>query len=255
MEAIILIVVFGLAWGSFLNVVIYRLPLGMSLWRPRSHCGACRRPLRFYENIPLLSYIVLRGKCRTCGARIPVSTLIVEALTPASFVLVFLVLGPGLPFFAGCLFTSALLALTFIDYGHKVLPDAITLPGIVLALAYSFFRPDLKPLQALLGAAVGGGFLLLAYGLYYLVRRKEGLGLGDVTLMLMVGAFLGWKLVILTLMLGSLVGALVGVFFIVRRKKDLQFALPFGTFLAPAAFIALLWGDRIISWYLGLYRR
>ncbi len=254
MEAIILIIVFGLAWGSFLNVVIYRLPEGISLWRPRSFCPHCKRPIPFYENVPLLSYIILRGKCRKCGQRISPSYLIVEALTPACFVLIYVLNGPGSYFIACCLFTSGLIALGFIDYHHKVLPDAITLPGIVLALAYSFFRPDLRPLQALLGAAVGGGFLLIAYGLYFLVRKKEGLGLGDVTLMLMVGAFLGWRLALLTIMLGSLVGALVGVFFIVRRKKSLQFALPFGTFLAPAAFIALVWGERIISWYLGLYR-
>jgi leader peptidase (prepilin peptidase)/N-methyltransferase len=255
MEAIVLIVVIGLAWGSFLNVVIYRLPEHISLWRPRSFCPRCKRPIPFYENIPLLSYIILRGKCRACGGRIAPSYLIVEVATPASFVLLYVLKGPGLSFIASCLFASGLIALGFIDYYHKVLPDAITLPGIVVALAYSFFRPDLKPFQALLGAAVGGGFLLMAYGLYYFIRKREGLGLGDVTLMLMVGAFLGWRLALLTILLGSLVGALVGVFFIVRRKKNLQFALPFGTFLAPAAFVALVWGERIISWYLALYRR
>lgn len=255
MEAIALLIIIGLVWGSFLNVVIYRLPAGLNLSKPRSFCPQCKRQIPFYDNIPLLSFIILRGKCRKCGARIPMSYLLVEVLTPASFVLVFLEVGGGLPLIAGCIFSSALIALGFIDYTHKVLPDAITYPGIVLAMIYSFFRADLKPLQALLGAVVGGGFLLAAYGLYYLIRKKEGLGLGDVTLMLMVGAFLGWGLTLLTLMLGSIMGALVGIFIILRRKKTLQFALPFGTFLAPAAFIAFLWGERIISWYLALYRR
>jgi leader peptidase (prepilin peptidase)/N-methyltransferase len=255
MEAIALIVIFGLAWGSFLNVVIYRLPEGISLVRPRSFCRECKRQIPFYDNIPLLSYLILRGRCRRCGARISPSYLIVEILTPACFILLYALNGLGPGFVAACLFTSALIALGFIDFYHQVLPDAITLPVIGLAMVYSFFRPDLRPVQALIGAVVGGGFLLLIYGLYYLIRRKEGLGLGDVTMMTMIGAFLGWRLTILTLILASLVGALVGVFFIVRRRKNLQFALPFGTFLAPAAFMALLRGREILSWYLGLYRR
>jgi leader peptidase (prepilin peptidase)/N-methyltransferase len=255
MEAIILVIVFGLAWGSFLNVVIYRLPEGLSLAKPRSFCPKCKRKIPFYDNIPLLSYIILRGKCRKCGAKISPIYLLVEVLVPACFLVVLWADGPGVHFIASCLFTSALIALCFIDYFHQVLPDAITLPGIALAAAYSFFRPDLKPVQALIGAAVGGGFLLLVYGVYYLLRKKEGLGLGDVTMMLMIGAFLGWRLALLTLILASVVGALVGVFFIVRKKKTLQYALPFGTFLAPAAFVAMLWGDKLITAYLSLYRR
>jgi leader peptidase (prepilin peptidase)/N-methyltransferase len=255
MEAIVLILVYGLAWGSFLNVVIYRLPEGLSLATPRSFCPQCKRKIPFYDNIPLMSYIILRGKCRKCGARISPTYLLVEILTPASFLVVYSYAGLNVYFFAACLFTSGLIALGFIDFYHQILPDAVTLPGIVLAVGYSFFRSDLKPVQALIGAAVGGGFLLLVYGLYYLVRRKEGLGLGDVTMMLMIGAFLGWRLVLLTLILASLVGALVGVAFMLLKKKSLQYALPFGTFLAPAAYAAMLWGDRIITAYLSLYRR
>jgi len=259
METIIfaLVVVFGLVWGSFLNVVIYRVPRRLSLVRPPSTCPACGTKIKPYDNVPVLSWLWLGGKCRHCRGPISPVYPLVELLTALGFVLVFLRSGRvlGLAFLAGCLFTSALIALGFIDYFHQVLPDAITMPGLVLALAYSFFRDDLTFRGALLGAASGAGFLLLVYGAYRLIRKKEGLGMGDVTMLLMIGAYLGLARTLLTLILGSFVGAVVGVFLIVRRKKDLQFALPFGTFLAPAAFVAALWGERIVSAYLGLYRR
>jgi leader peptidase (prepilin peptidase)/N-methyltransferase len=258
MEALIvaLIAISGLVWGSFLNVVIYRLPREMSLLRPPSTCPGCGARIKPYDNIPVLSYLVLGGKCRSCGRRISFVYPAVEILTAAGFVLVFTQSGRSLdlPFFAGCLFTSALVVLGFIDYYHQVLPDAITMPGLVLALVYSFFRDDLSFRGALAGAVAGAGFLLLVYGAYRLIRKREGLGMGDVTMMLMVGAYLGIWRTLLTLVLGSFVGALVGVFIIVRRKKDLQFALPFGTFLAPAAFVSALWGQKIIDAYLALYR-
>lgn len=255
MEEIILIVVFGLVWGSFLNVVIYRLPRGLSLLRPPSSCPHCGKQIKFYENIPILSYLALRGKCGSCKANISPAYPLVEALTPFCFLLVYMQYSLSPHFFVSCLFASALIVLGFIDYYHQILPDEITLPGFVLALLYTFFRDDLSLPQALLGAGVGAGFLLLVYGVYYLLRKKEGLGLGDVTMMLMVGAFLGWKQTLLTLILASIGGAIVGVFFIIFKKKDLQHALPFGTFLAPAAFVALLYGQQIIDAYLSLYRQ
>lgn len=247
----------GLVVGSFLNVVIHRLPRGLSLIRPPSSCPACGARIKPYDNIPLLSYLLLRGRCRRCRARIPLTYPLVEALTAAAFVLVFLRSGcaVGLELIAGCAFSSALIALGFIDYAHQILPDAITLPGLVLALAYSFFRDDLTFRGALIGAAAGAGFLLLVYGAYFLVRRKEGLGMGDVTMMLMIGAYLGLMRTLLTLVLASFLGALVGIYLVRRRGKDMQFALPFGTFLAPAAFFALLWGEPIVRGYLSLYRR
>jgi len=253
----VLIAVFGLVWGSFLNVVIYRVPREMSLLRPPSTCPGCGARIKPYDNVPVLSYLALGGKCRKCGRRISPVYPAVEALTALALILVFDRSGRllSLEFFAGGLFASALIALGFIDYFHQILPDAITMPGLVLSLVYSFFRDDLTFRGALVGAVTGAGFLLLVYGAYRLIRKKEGLGMGDVTMLLMIGAYLGLARTLLTLILASFVGALVGVFFIVRRKKDLQFALPFGTFLAPAAFIAALWGERIVSAYLGLYRR
>jgi leader peptidase (prepilin peptidase)/N-methyltransferase len=254
---VIFIAVAGLVLGSFFNVVIYRLPRGLSLMRPPSSCPGCGARIKPYDNVPVLSYIVLGGKCRKCGRKISAVYPAVEALTALGFVLVFFNSGRalGLEFFAGCVFTSALIVLGFIDYYHQILPDAVTLPGLILALAYSFFRDDLTFRGALVGAVAGAGFLLLVYGAYFLIRKKEGLGMGDVTMLLMVGATLGLMRTLLTLILGSFVGALVGVYFIVRRGKDFQFALPFGTFLAPAAFVSLLWGERIVRAYLSLYRR
>lgn len=254
METIILIVLAGLAWGSFLNVVIYRLPAGMSLLRPPSTCPACGARIKPYDNIPVVSYLLLRGACRKCGARIPVSYLLVEIITPAAFLVLHHYHGLSVHFFACGLFTSGLITLAFIDYRHKILPDEIIYPGIGLGLVYSFFRPDLTFLKALLGAAVGAGFLLLIYGAYYLVRKKEGLGLGDVTMMLMVGIFLGWVNALLTLILASFAGVIAGLFLIVVRKKDMQTMLPYGSFLAPAAFIALVWGNTIVSAYLKLFQ-
>lgn len=248
------VAVFGLIWGSFLNVVIHRLPSGQSLFRPRSHCPQCLRPIRVYDNVPLLSYIILGGRCRHCRKRIPLSYPLVEILTGACFLTLHRAFGLSHFFFASCVFTCALIVLGFIDFCHQVLPDAVTLPGFALAFGYSFFREDLGWSRSLLGAAAGGGTILLLYGLYYLIRKKEGLGLGDATLMLMIGAFLGWRLAALTLLLGTFAGALTGVLLMALRRKGLQHAVPFGSFLAPAAFVALVWGERIIAWYLGLYR-
>jgi leader peptidase (prepilin peptidase)/N-methyltransferase len=251
----VFVAVFGLIWGSFLNVVIHRLPAGQSLFRPRSHCPQCLQPIRVYDNVPLLSFLILGGRCRHCRRKIPLTYPLVELLTGACFLTVHRAFGLSHFFFASCVFACALIVLGFIDFRHQVLPDAVTLPGFALAFVYSFFREDLTWSQSLLGAAVGGGAILLFYGLYYLVRKREGLGLGDATLMFMVGAFLGWKLAVLTLLLGTFAGALAGVSLMVFRKKGLQHAVPFGSFLAPAAFVALVWGERIVAWYIGLYRR
>ncbi len=254
METIIIIVCFGLAWGSFLNVVIYRLPLRMSLFKPSSSCPHCNEKIKFYDNIPVLSFLLLRGKCRHCKGRISPRYPLVELLTAVCFLLLYSQHSLSFFFFASCLFACALIALGFIDFYHQILPDEITLPGLLLALVYSLFRTDLNLRQALVGAVAGAGFLLFIYAAYYLLRKKEGLGLGDVTMMLLIGAYLGWRQAFFTLILASFVGALVGIVFILYKKKDFQYSLPFGTFLAPAAFAALLWGERIIDAYLSLFK-
>lgn len=254
METIILIVLLGLAWGSFLNVVIFRLPRNMSLSSPPSTCPGCGRRIPPSENIPVLSYIRLRGKCRNCGMGIPLSYLLVEIITPLSFIVLYMKYSLSPMFFASLVFTSAMIVLAVIDFYHQILPDEITLPGIVLALVFTGFRTDLSLRQALTAALVGAGFLLFVYGLYYLLRKKEGLGMGDVTLMLFIGSFLGLRLCVFTLILASFSGAIIGVAILLIQKKDLQHALPFGTFLAPAAYIALIWGDSIVTAYLRLFQ-
>ncbi|NOR14917.1 MAG: prepilin peptidase, partial [Candidatus Aminicenantes bacterium] len=176
-EALI-IVLFGMSWGSFLNVVIYRLPHGLNLAHPPSRCSQCETPIKVYHNIPVISFLLLRGKCRYCQAKIPFSYVLVEILTPLCFLLLYSRFSLSPHFFASCLFASALIALGFIDYYHQILPDQITLPGLVLALVYAFFREDLSLKQALIGAISGAGFLLLVFGAYYLLRKKEGLGMG-----------------------------------------------------------------------------
>lgn len=253
-EKIIIIILFGLVWGSFLNVVIYRVPLGISIVHPPSSCPHCKKRIKFYDNIPVFSYLLLSGKCRYCKAKISISYFLVEVLTPLSFLVLYSQYTLSVHFFASCIFTSALISLGFIDFYHQILPDEITFSGLALALVYSLFRKDLTLTQSLVGTVVGAGFLLLLYGAYFLFRKKEGLGMGDVTMMLMIGAFLGWKQTLFTLILASFTGALVGICFIFFKKKDLQYSLPFGTFLAPAAFVALIWGERIINAYLSLYK-
>jgi leader peptidase (prepilin peptidase)/N-methyltransferase len=251
----VIVIVIGLAWGSFLNVVIYRLPHGQSLMRPPSSCPQCKTRIKPYDNIPVLSYLLLRGRCRACGVRIPLTYPLVELLTSLCFLLLYVHFSLSVHFIASCIFASALIAIGFIDFFHQIIPDEITMPGLVLALGYGFVRPDLGLRQALIGAVAGAGFLLFIYGAHRLLRKKEGLGMGDVTMMLMIGAYLGLAGTFFTLILASFTGALVGIFLLSFRKKDLQHALPFGAFLAPAAFFSLLWGERIIRAYLSLYRK
>ena len=254
MEKIIIIIVFGFAWGSFLNVLIYRIPRDMSLVKPASSCPQCKKKIKVYDNIPIISYLTLGGKCRYCKAKIPFSYPLVEFLTPLSFALIYSQHSLSFFFFASCLFASAMIVLGFIDFYHMIIPDEITMPGLVLALVYSLFREDVNITQALIGAVSGASFLLLVYGAYLLLRKKEGLGMGDVTMMLLIGAYLGWRQAFFTLILASFVGALVGLIVIFFRKKDFQYSLPFGTFLAPAAFFSLLWGEKILRAYLSLFK-
>ncbi|MFW6123662.1 MAG: prepilin peptidase [Acidobacteriota bacterium] len=254
MEKIILIVLIGLAWGSFLNVLIFRIPRKMSLLSPPSSCPECGHRIKFYHNIPVVSYIWLKGKCRYCGAKIPLSYFLVEAVTPLIFILLYFKFSLSPHFFISCLFASAMIILCVIDYNHQILPDLVTLPGLVMSVIYSLFRTDLNLTESLLGAVSGAGFLLLVYTLYYFIRKKEGLGMGDVTLMLFIGSYLGWKMSFFTLLIASFVGAAVGIYFVSVKKKTFQYSLPFGTFLAPAAIFSLLWGNQILQAYLQLFK-
>jgi leader peptidase (prepilin peptidase)/N-methyltransferase len=246
-------VLFGLIWGSFLNVVIHRLPLGCSLVSPRSRCPSCGKPVAAYDNVPLLSYVVLGGRCRHCKASIAARYPIIEATVGAASLLSLLRHGVSVDYVTELAFVAAMLALIFIDFDHQILPNGITLPGMALGLALAGPRVDVSFRDALLGALLGAGLLFLVSEVYFRLRKVEGLGMGDVKMMGMVGAFVGWKGVLLTLFLGSLSGTLVGLVVMVASKGDLRTKLPFGTFLGMGAITTVYVGERLIGWYTSLY--
>ena len=246
-----LTILLGLAFGSFFNVCIHRIPRGLSLNRPGSRCPGCGNALRWYDNIPVLSYALLAGRCRTCRQPISLRYPIVELVTCAVFVLHYLVFGPSGLFVVRVAFASALIVLFAIDLEHHLLPDRITLPGIVAGLAFSaFLPPGLR--DAVIGVVAGGGVLWLVGEAYYRYSGHEGMGGGDVKMLAMIGAFLGWKLMLLTLVLSSFAGSIVGLAMIAARRGGLKYALPYGTFLALGALTASLVGDRVLAWYLSL---
>jgi leader peptidase (prepilin peptidase) / N-methyltransferase len=242
----------GLAVGSFLNVCIHRLPRGQSLLHPPSRCPACGHRLRWYDNVPVLGYAWLGGRCRDCRAPISVRYPIVELVTMGVFLLHFAVFDWTLLLAVRLLFATGLIVLFAIDLEHHLLPNVITLPGIVVGLLCSLAVPP-GILDAIVGAVVGGGVLWAIGEAYYRYSGQEGMGGGDVKMLAMVGAFLGWQQVILTLVLSSLAGSIVGVLLLITRRGNLKHELPYGTFLALAALVASLAGDRIIAWYTGLY--
>jgi leader peptidase (prepilin peptidase)/N-methyltransferase len=269
---------FGLVIGSFLNVVIYRLPRGLSVVSPGSRCGSCGAPVKPYDNIPVVSYILLRGRCRACGAPFSLRYPAVEALTGLLFVTAYLVHGQvGLPLVFDCVFISLIVPLIFIDADVMLLPNKITHPGLVFALVARGFVPNLYGISperfglgwtlgladspdwyvSLVGAAaggtLGGGGLFFLGWLWERLRGQWGVGLGDVSMMCMVGAYLGWELTLLSIVLASFAGSIVGVGIALTRGRDFKLALPFGVFLGIGALVALLFGPQIVAWYLDFY--
>jgi len=250
--AIAIVAMFGAVVGSFLNVCVYRLPLGKSVVWPASACPKCRRELLWYENVPVVSWLVLRGRCRTCATPISIQYPLVEAITAAMFGLAWWYYGPGVLLASRLLFGCALIVLFAIDLEHHLLPNVITLPGIVLGFAFSFFtEPGWE--ASLIGLLAGGGSLYAIAEIYYRVRHEEGLGMGDVKMLAMIGAFLGWKLALLTLMLASFAGTIIGLLLIVTQRGGMKYALPFGTFLALGAAAAASVGPGLLDWYVGLF--
>jgi leader peptidase (prepilin peptidase)/N-methyltransferase len=242
---------FGAIVGSFLNVCIHRLPLGASIVWPSSACPHCKRELAWYENIPVASYLVLRARCLTCKAPISARYPFVETLTCAMFVGAWWYYGLGPLLASRLVFGCALIVLFAIDLEHHLLPNVITLPGIVVGFAFSLVT---EPgwIASLIGVLAGGGVLYLIAVVYLWVRHEEGLGMGDPKMLAMIGAFLGWKLTLLTLMLASLTGSAVGVGLIVAGRGSMKYALPFGCFLAVGAAVAATFGPALLNWYLGL---
>ena len=274
--AYIFVFLFGAAVGSFLNVVIHRVPNEESVVFPNSACPKCGNAIKPYDNIPLFSWLLLRGKCRNCSAGISVRYPAVELLTALLFVTVHASIGftPFLP--VALIFVSALVALIFIDAGHMILPNVITYPLIIFALVVRILYPMLFSSEyfadvrsfpvssigsnpawlvslagALLGAAAGGGSLWLVGEIWKRLRGVEAMGLGDVKMMFGVGALLGWRLTLLSIFVAAFAGSVAGVAIIAKQKgKDLQAQIPFGIFLGIGSIVALLFGERLIGWYL-----
>lgn len=247
-----IVTLLGLAIGSFLNVVIHRLPRRESLVSPGSRCPSCGYALRAIDNIPLVSYLVLLGRCRRCRTRISLRYPIVELATAGLFVLHYFAFGWTPLLAVRLLFSAALVALFVIDLEHRLLPDWITLPGIAVGLAASVFLPP-GFRDALIGTILGGGVLWGIGEAYFQYSGQEGMGGGDVKMLAMIGAFLGWQQVLVTLVFSSIAGAVIGLAVIAVKRGDMKYALPFGTFLSIAAAVASLYGEQIFGWYTSLY--
>lgn len=243
---------FGAIVGSFLNVCIHRLPYRKSIVWPASACPRCKRELAWFENLPIVSFVALRGRCRTCAAPISIRYPAIELLTAAMFALGWWYYGPG-PLLASRLVFGCLLIVQFaIDLEHQLLPHAVSIFGILAGLAFSFFTEPGWVASAL-GVLLGGGVLYgIAFGWEWL-RGQEGLGMGDPPMLAMIGAFIGWRLTLLTLMLASLLGTVLGLGLIAAKRGGLASKLPFGTFLALGAAVAATAGPRLLDWYLGLF--
>ncbi len=267
-------VIFGLIIGSFLNVCIYRLPRHLSIVFPGSHCPSCNKPIRAYDNVPVLAYLWLGGRCRFCRERISLQYPAVELLTGLAFFACARAWGYAPATFFNSLFLSLLIVLVFVDYQHQILPNLITLPGTVVGIALCFAQDSdiyldgladtvaaslhpsnpavLVPLVgSVVGALVGSGILFVVGMAYKAVRKRQGLGMGDIKMMALVGAFLGWRLALLTIFAGSLLGSLLGIFLVLFRGRNLQSKLAFGTLLGAAAAFALFFGRPLLSWYTG----
>ena len=263
----------GLVIGSFLNVCIYRIPRGKSVVFPGSACPHCGTPLRFYDNVPVLSFILLRGKCRSCGKSISVQYPLVELLTGLAFYFCARTWEFGPPTYVNSLFLAIIIVLILTDYHHRILPNRLTLPGTVAGILLSSFQspevygdvvslnlaslfgfenaPAALPwIGSILGALIGGGLLLVVGVAYEKLRKRQGLGMGDVKMMAMVGAFLGWRLALLTIFAGSLIGTIAGIFLMLFRHLNLQAKLAFGVFLGIASAMALFYGLSFLRWYL-----
>lgn len=242
----IIIPLIGAAIGSFLNVCIRRIPAGESLVVPSSHCPRCLHPIKYYDNIPIVSYLLLGGKCRSCRGKISLQYPLVELLTAVMALLLFWKFGLTLKFLFSFIFACTLTVITFVDFDHQIIPDVVTLPGIPLFFLMAVFAMGVPPLDAALGILIGGGILYaIAFG-YELITKREGMGGGDIKLLAMLGAFFGWKSLFFILLASSLLGAVVGIAVILIKGKDMKYAVSFGPFLSLAALANIFWGDEFV---------
>jgi len=249
---IVAVFVFGAVVGSFLNVCIYRLPTGASVAFPASHCPHCQQPIRPYDNIPILSYLILRGRCRRCASPISPRYPLVEMLGGFAAVGAASHFGPTAHALLALAFLDALIVVTFIDLDHQIIPDAISLSGIGVGFAAALIFGQPSWAASLSGILLGGGVLWAVAEGYHWLTGREGMGGGDIKLLAMIGAFLGWRMIPVALMIASLSGTVIGIGLMLARGRDSRTAIPFGPFLALGAACALFWGEALITWYLSL---
>ena len=239
----------GTLFGSFANVCIYRLPQRLSIICPGSHCPSCQEALRPWQNIPLLSYLLLGGQCARCKTAISLRYPLIELSNGLLYIFLYHQYSLSVQTVVFALLTTALLIVSCIDLAHTIIPDAITLPGIVVGLGTSLWLTPVGIRNAFLGVVLGGGLFLLMAILSVVILKREGMGGGDIKLIAMLGAFLGWHAVLVTIFLAAVLGASVGLTLILLRRRRRQEPLPFGPFLALGALLAMVWGDTILTWY------
>ena len=246
--------VFGACIGSFLNVCIYRIPAGLSIVRPPSSCPACKTEIAFYDNIPILGWLLLMGKCRSCKAPIAIRYPLVELVTGILAAACSISFGPTLQTLAAFAFIATLIVVAFIDLDHRIIPDTISLPGIPIFFLAAFAMPDVTWQARAWGILAGGGSLFAVAWGYQLMTGREGMGGGDIKLLAMIGGFIGWQGILFTLFSASAIGTLAGLLAMARSGKGMQLAIPFGPFLSLGAVIYLFFGHTIIYWYANLLR-
>jgi leader peptidase (prepilin peptidase)/N-methyltransferase len=249
---IVTIFLFGAILGSFLNVCIYRLPRSESILSPPSHCPNCGEPVKFYDNIPIVSYVILMGKCRRCKQYISIRYPLVEGLSGLLCIALFLRYGLTLNFLLLLPLVLALIIITFIDLDYQIIPNVISIPGIPIGIGASFISPLISWTESVYGMLIGGCFLLAVGQIYKWVTKKEGMGFGDVKLLAMIGAWLGWKAIPFILFSSSLIGTLIGGGSLLLSKKGLRSRIPFGPFISLATIIYIFFGQELIHWYIGL---
>ena len=245
--------ILGLAMGSFLNVCIYRIPLKKSIVAPSSSCPHCGQVIRFYDNVPVLSFLFLRGKCRYCEHSISWRYPFVECLSGFLSLLLYIKYGAHLQYIVYLFFALSLVVVTFIDLDHKIIPDILSLPGIGMGIAVSFLPGTIFWLDSLIGAIAGGGILFLVAVGYERMTGRDGMGGGDIKLLALIGAWMGWKPLPMVLLISSFSGALIGAVFIWFSGKGYRVQIPFGPFLSFGAILCLFFGEAILNWYLGLF--
>ena len=272
----VFVVLFGVIIGSFLNVCIVRIPDRKSIVLPASACTKCGTPIHSYDNIPVLSWLILGGKCRSCKNPISKMYPLVELLTGFLFFACYYAFGLRLDTLKWCVFCALMIVLVFTDLRERLLPDPVNYTGFAIGLVFSFFTvpfdgtaqwlagkmfdfpppaPVVSFADALLGAAAGSGLLWIVSEAYFRMRGREGMGFGDVKMMLLVGAFLGAKRTMLTILVGALLGSVLGLLFIMARRKESNYELPFGTFLGAAAVLVIFFGTPVVDWYQSLLMR